>query len=485
MGAVYAARHEALGRVVAVEVLHAEMLLTGAAVERFHQEARVAVKVRHPHIVEVLDFGSEGSQLYLVLELLQGESLEALRRREGKLSPARALALLDPILGALAYMHGLGVVHRDLKPDNIFVAVVPGVPEPVPKLLDFGIARDPSQSVRLTASGVMMGTPLYMAPEQTWGPRDLDARADQWSIAAVLYELVTGRPPYEGETLPMLIHRRMSGPPPDPQELEPTLSPALSAVLLKALAAERDARYPTIDAFREALAPFGPARARSAWDAPTGEELAHPGALGGGPSPGAITPADQSPPPRPAAEPEATPVVPPEPMAPVPVAPRPPTPGLRLGVWALGLLGSLVVLAAISLQRVLAAPDRSPPPTPTAPTATTVEPVTLRFDFDPPEAVMTLNGERLGAGHASVRRPRDGRSYELRVEAPGHEPFREVVVASGDVTLARSLRPIPAPVPGPTPGRPPRAPPPQGPRGASAPAGRGVRSIYQQWPPGG
>ncbi len=254
MGAVYEALHAELGRRVAVKVLRPEFSADRVAAERFRAEARTASELRHRNVVEVTDFGDDGGRLYLVMELLEGESLQALLDREGPLDEDVALKLVDPVLSALAWAHARGVVHRDVKPDNVFLARIPGESEPVAKLLDFGIARGArADGVKLTQTGVMLGTPAYMAPEQAWNSAPLTPAADQWSAAAMLYEMLSGRIPHQCDALSELVARRVSQDPDDLASLRPSLSPKLCAVVMRALSRDVSARFPSIEDFAEAL----------------------------------------------------------------------------------------------------------------------------------------------------------------------------------------------------------------------------------------
>ncbi len=200
MGDVYRAENTAIGRVVAIKILRAELLSQPQVVQRFLREARAANKVRHPNVVDVLDVGEDRDGApFIVQELLQGQDLSAhLEDFGGRISPRAALAILLPVIDAVTAAHRAGVIHRDLKPENVFLAKIEQ--RIVPKVLDFGISRvsdDPDQ--RLTSTNMAMGTPLYMAPEAIKGLRYTDARSDVWSLGVMLYELFTGLMPFSGD----------------------------------------------------------------------------------------------------------------------------------------------------------------------------------------------------------------------------------------------------------------------------------------------
>jgi serine/threonine protein kinase len=198
MGQVWLARNELLDLPVALKILRRDALHEDMAA-RLLLEARVEAKLQHPNVVRVFDCGSTASgEPYIVMELLEGISLGALLATRGALSPLDAVQLLLPVIDGLCAAHRAGVVHRDLKPDNIFI--VRGEHHPVPKILDFGIAKLNDRAARhLTATGQVLGSPAYMSPEQARGSLDIDSRADIWAMCVVLYETVTGQPAFDGD----------------------------------------------------------------------------------------------------------------------------------------------------------------------------------------------------------------------------------------------------------------------------------------------
>lgn len=217
MGAVWRAHNNALAIDVAIKLLHAEELdapdgpLLG---DRLLQEARAAASLGHPAIARVFDFGtSERGDPYIVMELLKGEDLAGALARRGRISASKAVSTLMPIAHALAAAHSKGIVHRDLKPENIFLARSEDG-RVQPKLVDFGIAKvERSKSHRLTQTGTMLGSPIYMSPEQARGD-DVDHLADVWSLCVVLYEMITGRPPFEGKNYNALLYAILADEPP-------------------------------------------------------------------------------------------------------------------------------------------------------------------------------------------------------------------------------------------------------------------------------
>ncbi|HEY5945166.1 MAG TPA: serine/threonine-protein kinase, partial [Kofleriaceae bacterium] len=261
MGMVYRAEHVQLGRPAALKMLLPALSSDPAIVQRFFNEARAASAIDHPGIVEVYDFGThtDGSA-YIVMALLKGESLET-RLKRGPVSPLEGASWIVQVLAALAAAHARGIVHRDLKPDNIFLVpneLVPGGTQT--KLLDFGIAKladDKAAGVK-TQTGMMIGTPAYMSPEQCMGRSDLDHRTDIYSIGCILYHVLCGRPPFLSEHgTGMIIAAQMRDTPADPRSLNPTISPPLAAIVLRCLEKEPSARFQTANEVKNALIAAG------------------------------------------------------------------------------------------------------------------------------------------------------------------------------------------------------------------------------------
>jgi serine/threonine-protein kinase len=205
MGAVYRAEHVHVGRKAAVKVLHADLCRSPAERDRFRREARVASRLRSPHVVEVLDFGEDGAgRPYLVMELLDGEPLRAVLEREGRIAPPRAVRLLRQLLDGLAAAHAEGIVHRDLKPENLWLSGA-GEDELL-RVLDFGIAKwpDARADATRTQAGLVVGTPEYLSPEQAVGG-EVDRRADLYAAGVLAYVMTTGRHPFDTSDLRALV----------------------------------------------------------------------------------------------------------------------------------------------------------------------------------------------------------------------------------------------------------------------------------------
>jgi len=292
MGDVYRARHLELDRPVALKLLRRELGDDAVLVERFRREARAAAGLGHAHIVDVLDFGRTDEQLvFYTMELVEGRSLEAVLDEQGTLSPERAVQIATEIADALHAAHQRGVVHRDLKPSNVMLPRGGGGA----KLLDFGIAKVLAQR-QLTKPGDLMGTPLYMSPEQCNSGR-VDARSDVYTLGALLFRMVTGRPPLEAKSLVELVAALLVDPPPSPRSLRPELSAELERLILACLEKTPDARPGSM---REVIARLArtPEGGAGLADTMMGAPLSAPTA------PAAAPPAPTAPaPPPPAVEP--------------------------------------------------------------------------------------------------------------------------------------------------------------------------------------
>jgi serine/threonine-protein kinase len=218
--------------------------------ERFLSEARIAAAVRHPNIVDVLDMGLHGGSPFIVMELLEGVSLERVLESQNRISVEQALTWLLPIVGALSVLHEAGIVHRDVKPSNIFMSALPRHPMR-PKLLDFGLARVVSD-LRLTRSGTVIGTPLYMAPEHAAG-QVTGPQADVWSIGVVLYESLAGCSPFNYTDRQSLAMQVIAGLVRPLSQVRPDLPPLISSTLARALTRDLTRRYPDMRSFAQAL----------------------------------------------------------------------------------------------------------------------------------------------------------------------------------------------------------------------------------------
>jgi serine/threonine protein kinase len=257
MGVVYEARHAKLARRFAIKFLLPELAANREVLRRFENEAKAAGCLEHPNLVAVTDVGSsqEGAP-YLVMEFLQGEDCAHMLRRMGPLPVQRATNIVVQACRGLAIAHQAGIVHRDLKPENLFVTDA-GDGSDLAKVLDFGIAKlRATETTLATGSGATFGTAFYMSPEQARGSADVDQRTDVWSLGVVLYELLGGRKPFEGEQFLYVIQEIVNATPPSLQTIRPALPPKLVAAVERAMSRPLADRWPTVAAFAEAIAPF-------------------------------------------------------------------------------------------------------------------------------------------------------------------------------------------------------------------------------------
>jgi eukaryotic-like serine/threonine-protein kinase len=235
MGAVWAAHHELIDRDVAIKISDAKLAARADLRERFLAEARAVGRLRHPNVVDVVDFGELPSgQLYIVFELLNGRSIEEFLEQSGRMTPFDAVTVAIEVCRGLEAAHALGVVHRDLKPANVFLHESPTGGGLVVKLLDFGISKSYDQegvSLSMTQTGVVLGTPQYMSAEQARGLDDIDIRSDIWGVGVVLYETITGAQPFEGTNYNALLYAIMNDPPTAIASLGVGIPEALDAII--------------------------------------------------------------------------------------------------------------------------------------------------------------------------------------------------------------------------------------------------------------
>ena len=263
MGVVYLAVHEALHKQVALKVLGTMGRVDREAIARFEREAIAAANLKHPNIAEAMDFGQlPDGGLYLVMEYVEGTTLRALLAEQGKLAPARALAILQQVGSALDTAHARDVVHRDLKPDNVIVTSVPesskGRATDLVKVIDFGIAKLRSATfggggTALTSAGTVIGTAAYMSPEQVMG-QEVDARADQYALGVLAFELFTGKAPYKADDVGQLMMMHVGAPIPSTREQTPALPPEIDTVTMRMLAKLPDERFDSVADAMQALA---------------------------------------------------------------------------------------------------------------------------------------------------------------------------------------------------------------------------------------
>lgn len=245
---VYEVWDQGLERRLAVKVLRPDLSWTAGTLARFQQEARAIARLQHPNILPVFFVGEGEGIVWYAMPFVEGESMTSVLKR-GPLEPERAVSLVLPVLDALAYAHAQGLVHRDIKPENIMLEAATSRP----LLVDFGIAKRLQAGPGVTQSGFVVGTPTYMSPEQALGQPDVDHRADVYSLGAVLFQLVTGAPPYEGETSQEVVGKHLYSPIPRASDRAPRVPRWLSTVIERALAKKPAERYQSASELGQAL----------------------------------------------------------------------------------------------------------------------------------------------------------------------------------------------------------------------------------------
>jgi serine/threonine-protein kinase len=412
-----------------MKVLHADLGEGAEVFARFRREAEIASSLGHPHIVNVVDWNRLPDQTpFLVMEYLRGEDLHTRLARAGALPIAQVLELARQVGSALVAAHKHGVIHRDLKPQNIFLCTEDRGEEEVEvaKVLDFGISKILGGTGQESYTGAMrvMGTPLYMAPEQAMGmTANVDGRADQFALAAILYHALSGRRPFDGASVVEIAMKVMDQDPPPLAELVPGLPPHVDAALARALAKDREARFPSIAHFLRALG-IGPGLSSPGLGAISGPRLSAPLARSDPSLPMVITPA---------ALPAVTPL--PDGAAGQLLRPRllSEVTRRRLGLGMISLVAGLlswglvrsVGQAVLARRRPPAPVEAIAPPPPPVVRAPEVEKVRLQFVVTPPYAEVLLDGRKV-SGPVEVKRGEAG--LRLEVRAPGYLPQTDTVV---------------------------------------------------------
>ena len=447
MGAVYEGTQLRLNKRVAIKVLARELSSNQEALARFRREAEVTSQLGHPHIVQVNDFGTTSSgEPYLVMEFLDGEDLDQRIRRARYLPLAATTNIIKQIASALSSTHARGIVHRDLKPANIFLMEVEGETDFV-KIVDFGISKVRAESLRLTGASAVIGTPNYMSPEQAAGQIEaVDHRTDQWSLACIAYEMLSGRGPFLGETIHSLLYQVINQEPPRLTALNPSLPVEIEKIVARGMAKQKADRFPTTNAFARAFiaAAAGPGASMtvSATPAQAAPAPAHLSPTAGSlslPQPTTLS--------RTASELVST------------------LSKLRAGLtskW--GIAGGVAMLAIAAI--VLTRPRSSPQ-------ATVASAPTRRFNVSvrsvPPGAEIFVGEAKRPMGATPVTIPIDLAgvdSVRLRLRKSGYEDHDQIVVDDAPVSVSMTPIAVVAPIAEPPPPAPavavspPTSPPP-------------------------
>jgi len=416
MGSVYEAVLVDLNKRVALKVLSRELAHRAEHRERFMREGRAAARIRHPNVVEIFDVGEHDGQPFLAMEFLVGHDLRV-RFDKGPLPPADLLDLLLPVMAAVVTAHDANVVHRDLKPENIFLNEHPGHGVQ-PIVLDFGISKvlDDASGGNLTATSTMVGTPLYMSPEQVRRSREVDPRTDQYALAVVLYEGLTGVCAFTSDSLYDLLLKKVEGQFAPLRTLKADLPEGLCAAIERAMAADREQRFPTVRAFASALMPYARERTRALWSAvligQTGEDLS-PQAVEAAAAMRADSTLRSSVRDLPA------------------VAARPAARRRYLVPAVLALLGIVAAIAIGVSQRTpsdepaaVAAPTAPAARDPVPPAPAPPEQFTVQVSTEQPNARIVLDGAAPALGTLTRQLPKDGKPHTLEISADGFEPKR-------------------------------------------------------------
>ncbi|MFZ5446631.1 MAG: serine/threonine-protein kinase [Myxococcota bacterium] len=452
MGAVYQATNLAIGRRVAIKILHASIAEQDDVRHRFELEARAAAVISHPGIVDVLDMGqTEEGDPFIVMEHLEGVTLRSLVKERGRLTVAESIGVMVPVLEALSAAHRAGVIHRDVKPANIFVCARPQLV----KLLDFGVSRF-GESSGLTRTGTAIGTPRYMAPEQVLGEHDLGPEADLYSVGAVLYSLLSGKLPHGTGSDTAVLARILHDTPAPLATHEPTLPPELCALVDALLSKDRAKRPKDALAVRDALQKLVPEHDLSALFSAAAAH-AREAALAPTPSTGSQanlprvkrTKTAPSSPRVPAGEPtrESRPsrsgarskkVVAP--------APAPPPPKSNTGVVIAATLAGVAVLGLVGVGAWVALkPPPAPAQEPQKPAAVdgpvAPKPVVVTIAAEPASARIVVGGVDLGCNPCQLQ-GEAGSTREVKVMAAGMTETTLSVTLDKDRTEHVVLSPV-------------------------------------------
>jgi serine/threonine protein kinase len=439
MGEVYEAMHTGLNKKVAIKTLRRHYGANDIITQRFLREGQLASRLRHPNVVDMTDVGIIAGLPCLVMEYLEGESLHAMFKREGALDVSRLVDLVLPVAAAVDAAHRLGIVHRDLKPANIFLAQSWNG-EIQPKVLDFGISKVMEDAPgELTTDSTFLGSPHYVSPELARGDKHLDGRSDQYSMGVILYEGLCGVRPFaeRAETFMSLMFAIGSGEFPPPRSRRPDISPELEAIVLRAMAKQKNDRFPSVGVLGRVLLPYASPRARMIWEPALGDPsqpASYPAPRSSIPSLSSMPPSSAAPASteqhtvfagprssisleesqgtlgRSASEIRSLPV--PEPAQPLGVVAR-----IAAGIAAL-LVGLALALGATKLVTASRSADSDAEGDDTV--VTTPQTYAVTVAIEPKDAVIEIDGRPIGNGEFTRTFTADGTSHTLRLSAPGY-----------------------------------------------------------------
>ncbi len=434
MGAVYEAVHTDLKKRVAVKILHPDYARKPNAAQRFMREGEAASRIRHPHVVDITDVGIEGEMAFLVMEYLDGVDLKAHLVRYAPLPVEEAVDMMLPVVAAVAAGHDVGVVHRDLKPHNIFMARHSGTDVHM-KVLDFGLSKlldEGGDAASLTGTTAVMGTVAYMSPEQAKGAKFVDSRTDQYSLGLIVYECVTGLRAHKGENTLAMLRQIGDGTIEPPRSHKGDLPADLERVIMKTLATKQGDRFPHLYALGRSLLPFASERGKSIWLRAFDREpsVASQSIVVEIAEDGAAMPVGMTNSP-------STQLIRPTPV--VRAAAGESTMGRQTGelappasqtalvsrsktatIAAVALVAVAVV--AVAMLKSTSKPEPSTPASAASAVAPKPKTMTIAVVVDPAEAEILLDDKPVGRGSFTQEVVPDGREHTLRVTAAGFEP---------------------------------------------------------------
>ncbi len=454
MGTVYEAEHILLNRKVAVKVMHPEYVSKPESVERFFREAKAASAIGHPNIIDIHDVGREDDDtIFIVMELLRGKSLDNIIDNDGGCTIEHSVHIALQILSALAAAHEKGIIHRDLKADNVFLSLNARGREEI-KLLDFGIAKiekGTTANLGLTKEGNVVGTPYYLSPEQARGGRGADLRIDIWGVGVLLYEMLSGSLPFSGENYNEILSNILLTEPPPLKDLAPAIPDDLLAVITKAMAKDREDRFANAGEMMVALMPFHTVdremMSTIVFNTLNPSEAAQRLGSGEGttPQPNKGKELRKSDPNAQTMDLKLDEMQYADSVS-APIVRRSNTPFIVAAGAGLAVIAAILGFAFVEMRGgediVSPAGDVSSPASPEITTVRenlTIEKprVTLEVAGVPPDGIITLDGLEV---KSKITREASNSPVLLKVEAPGREPFEKALVLQVDQVIRAEMK---------------------------------------------